>query len=386
MAETKQFFIKQGLWILFYLLVIIAAITPLMTGLPSPTTGVHLDTMQFTSHTGDVKALRSLPDNWRHNISITETQGTYSQDFVLDTEPQALWGVFISTHRSNVSIKINDIYVGDGGAFEPVLARNYMHPLLLSIPRGVLRGGNNHIEVTLHAAPAGHGFLDPVFLGPHAELRTTYNWHYLFLQTFTQIITFAMIVMGIVMLTIWLYRRHEASYGLLAGLGLTWALHNFNHIISEIPVSLHVWEKIMHLGSLWTPIFGCFFVSQYYLRQSDTRWPRFRRWNWIYAISISIIVAILPMSLFYKVFYVAAMPYYAALLLYMLGHMLAISTRTNTIEARLLTAVTLLGMLYAGHDALITTGIIQSHVYYVAAYFGFASFMFFWMDTAHTVC
>jgi len=379
-------------WGVFYLLEIILVVLPLFVGFPEPENSLRLDTMVFASTDAADPIQRALPDNWRHNASNNEAKGTYSKDFMLPAEPDDLWGLFISTHRSNVTVTINGVYVGDGGPIAPILARNYMHPLLLSVPKGLLRKGNNHIEVTLYAAPKGHGFLDPVYIGPYSDLRATFQVHYLFLQTFTQIITFAMMALGAAMLIIWLNRRHEATYGLLAGLALTWALHNFNHITSEIPVPLYLWEKVMHIASLWTTIFGCMFVHDHYLKEMSPRRRLIRKWNWVFAIALSVIVAVLPMSLFYSVFYTVAMPYYGLLITYMFTRMLVVSFQTNTLEARLLTAVTLLGFLYAGHDALINLGFIQSHVYYIASYFGFSSFLFFggsllarFLDTAETL-
>jgi len=378
MSAVYQFCGKYGGWGIFYALTVLVAVSPFILDLPLPQKGITLDELTFTAglEPGQQEQ-RKLPDNWRHNISSNLSRGVYQGSFFLDNVPDVLWGVFLPAHRSNVSVTVNGTYIGDGGSFEPVLARNSMYPLLLSIPKGLLHKGRNTIEVRLFAAPAGHGFLDRVHLGPYSALRPAYQLHHHVLQTSTQIITFSMFVLGIVMLVIWLNRCHDVTYGLLAGMAISWAIQNLNMIVSEIPVSLAVWEKIMHLAALWISSFSYLFISAYFSSWAGKKINKFAKANLIYSLMLSVLFITLPMSVFYQVFYLTAMPYQVLLLIYIFVQMCRMSLMTNKITDRLLTAVAIICMVFTIHDAMITTGLIQSHVFYLSGFCGLFTFMFF---------
>lgn len=364
-----------------HLVIFAIALTPFFVDLPTPQSAIMVDEMSFIDGQQAYNGPRTLPDNWRHNESINTMRGFYETTIQLDETPDTLWGVFFPEHRSNLSIVINDVYVGDGGPFEPIVARNYMQPLMLNIPAGLLKKGDNHIKIELRADPAGHGFLGTFYVGPFEALRGSYNWHVLFLHTFVQIIVFAMFVLAIIMAVLWFFQRSEPSHGMLAGMAFTWALHTLNHAVSVIPVPLYYWDKMMMLAAVWTAIFGYFFINWYYLdrtaKLTGLERKTYGKPILIFSLVMSVVLVFLPMNLFYTVGIQIAVPLQVVLLCYMLVQMVNVARHSIYWADHLLTGIAFLGVVYPGHDAFITIGLIQDHVYYISAYFGFVAFFFF---------
>ena len=379
-APTNKRF-RRTFLIIAQSIIVAIALAPFVLDLPTPKSGLEIYYMYFSEHGQTEKSIRKLPDNWRHNESTDAMRGYYEIQVTLEEAPEALWGIFFPAHRSNLSVTINDVYVGDGGPFEPMLARNYMQPLLLNIPAGLLMAGDNVIRIELRADPAGHGFLDKFYLGPFEDLRPSYQVHTLFLHTFVQIIVFAMFVLGLIMLILWLFQRSEPSHGMLAGMAFMWSLHTVNHAISLIPLPLEIWDKIMLLASVWTAIFGYFFINWYYLdrtaKLTGLERKTYGRQILIFSLALTLVLMVLPIDLFYPVAFAIAVPYYVILLVYMLAQMVVVARHSDHWADHLLTGIAFLGVIYPTHDALITAGVIQDHVYYISAYFGFIAFLFF---------
>src|SRR5262249_43881790 len=81
----------------------------------------------------------SLPESWSGGGRSRSPQAWYRAAIELPAVPQEPWAVYLPRLEMNVDVWVNGESVGDGGPFEPRIARNYYRPLLFRIPPELLR-------------------------------------------------------------------------------------------------------------------------------------------------------------------------------------------------------------------------------------------------------
>jgi signal transduction histidine kinase len=142
----------------------------------------------------------------------------------------------------------------DGQPVASVLESNatrtvrWERPLLLPLPRAMLREGRN----VLHVRPAAERHDVPVGLsrlevGTQDDLQSVFERRLFFVRTVPVTTAIAGIAVGIFSLFIWLRRRQEVLYGLFGlGAGL-WALRTLTFVFDSMPANLWpLWRLLYH--------------------------------------------------------------------------------------------------------------------------------------------
>ncbi len=113
----------------------------------------------------------SLPDDWRQERRLRATEGWYALELELPAAPGPLQGVYLPRASLNAQVYVNGVLLGQGGRFEPPIARNHFLPIYVPLPGSLLQEGSNRIDVRLRTSLGSFGGLDPVWIGPDEVLR-----------------------------------------------------------------------------------------------------------------------------------------------------------------------------------------------------------------------
>ncbi len=349
-------------WLTVYALVLLLASSIFFYTIPLPENSVALRDIQYAISDAETpEALTSvtwregrLPHQWKQ--TAPEAMNVWYRGVVeLPAEQHVLWGIFIPALRMNAAVYLNGELLGDGGRFADPVARNWMTPLLFSIPAGLLKTSGNTIHIRVKSDPPGTGQLAALQLAPYDDLAYAYRAHYLFRITSIQIITAMLLVMGAFIALLWLVRRKESYYGYYALAVIIWGLHNFNIFITTIPVSTRVWDW-MAFVSIGYYTFAAFIFTHRFL---EIEHPRLEKTVLATGMIASLLLLLPDDKLFYFAAYNLWYPAVFTLGLYILAYTCKEAWKRQSMELQLLTAVGAITLLYALHDLLLMHGYVD---------------------------
>ncbi len=294
----------------------------------------------------------TLPDSWQERKS-TATNIWYRTSVNLDHTPKQLWAILIPAVKMNAAVFLNGKLLGSGGRFSDPVARNWMRPLLFSIPDGLLHSGNNIIHVRVKSDPPGSGQLCILQLAPYKDLVRAYDIHYLFHITSIEIITTMLLVMGGFIAVLWLVRRQETYYGYYALAVIIWGIHNFNIFITDIPVSTRLWDWFAYITIGFYTFLSLIFIHRFLGKHH----PRIEIAVITTGLAGSIILAFLDDSRFYSAVYLIWYPIVFSTGFYILTYTCIEAWKRRSVELQFLTATGGITMLYASHDMMVMHGL-----------------------------
>lgn len=206
--------------------------------------------------------LTSLPDSWYENHSQTE-QIWYRAEISLKDVSDEPWGIYIPSVTHNAAVYINDVWVGQGGAFSEPVSRHHNQPLLFGFSPKLLQAGTNQITIRVKTAFWQQGLLDQFYIAPVGQLQSAYSWKNFIRVDLVRWVTISMFIMSLVVFSFWIVRPQDAIYGLFTLELIFWATHNLNLLVSNIPVSTRIWEAMIMSTLGWTVIAMVFFNHRY---------------------------------------------------------------------------------------------------------------------------
>jgi signal transduction histidine kinase len=184
-----------------------------------------------------------LPDRWPERRAAVSGVGWYRLPFALDTVPDRPLAVLLPHVSMNAAVRLNGSWVGQGGRMEEPVGRSWSRPLRFPLPAGLLRAGENALEIAVVRLPDCYGGLAPVHVGDAAALAAAERRALLWQVELPKAVTVAGFVLALVMLAFWIGAR-DPSY---AAFGLTTALlviHNLNYHVRESPLPWQAWEAL----------------------------------------------------------------------------------------------------------------------------------------------
>lgn len=91
-------------------------------------------------------------------------------------------------------------------------------PLLFAFPADLLEPGDNVLDLHLHAPPSVRGYMSPLYVGSAAELLPHYRSATFALEYLRLMIPAGQLLVALMVLAGWLYRREEPLFGWLSAL------------------------------------------------------------------------------------------------------------------------------------------------------------------------
>ena len=195
-----------------------------------------------------------LTDLWSEQRPDAQGRGWYRFDFELAAAPAERWAVYLPGLASNAAVFVNGEFVGDGGSMREPVALNSNRPLLFSVSPRLLRAGANRVDVALFAYRDSFDRLEPVLVGPAAELIPRFASQQFWDIDVARFATALVIALLLFMGAIWLGSGREPVYGWFLVLGLLWSVASFNYHIQTLPLPFHAWERVVHASLSLTAI------------------------------------------------------------------------------------------------------------------------------------
>lgn len=126
------------------------------------------------------------------------------------------WSVYLPRFSNAVEVAVNGVIVLDSRRDANANRLDRNTPQIALIPASLLRKGANEITVRLFVWGPLKGFLDTVYVGPDAALRPAYETRTLLFVTLPVAFSAWQSILAVILAIMWLMRRHEPVYGVLA--------------------------------------------------------------------------------------------------------------------------------------------------------------------------
>jgi signal transduction histidine kinase len=297
----------------------------------------------------------ALPDRWPERRPAASGVGWYRLPFALDTVPDRPLAVLLPHASMNAAVWVNGSWLGQGGRMDPPVARAWNRPLWFPLPPGLLRAGENAIEVAVVRLPDCYGGLAPVRLGDAEALEAAWRRTLLWQVELPKAVTAAGLVLALVVLAFWLGARDPAY----AAFGATVALlvvHNLNYHVRDAPLSAHAWEALSCSAILLAaPAFATFAH-----RLAGVARPRWEAAFWTLGLA-SLALFLVPHRALHLLFNALALgalgvaAYSAAVLV---GH----ARRVDRASFAVYVASALVALAILAHDLAVQLGVLREPV------------------------
>lgn len=228
-------------------------------------------------------------------------------------------------------------------------------PLLLALPADLLEVGENVLDLHLHAPASVRGYMSPLYVGSAAELLPHYRSATFALEYLRLMIPAGQLLVALLVLAGWLYRREEPLFGWLSAL-LVLSCFSYAGLFGDL---LPDW--VVPYAFAISMATGCILVI-IALVIDGSPVPRWLKWT-VLAIPASTVLG--PLGLISErglILAIAAPAGIAGLLIASAITARAAFLNANT-EARLLLAPLLLSLIIALYDLAVAAGLVTGPVF-----------------------
>ena len=181
-----------------------------------------------------------LPDNWGVSRPGVGGTGVYRFKLDLNVAPNRLWALLLPGVSNNVAVYLNDALLGSFGDFKGY-SSTWNTPVMMGIPSGLLKPGNNIIDIKV-MANANFGRMLPPILGAEEYIRPIYEQRYFVQIVLSEICAVFALTMGVCMLMLWWYRRDSLYFWFAIG-GISWAFYALYFFVTELPLPIEYWIR-----------------------------------------------------------------------------------------------------------------------------------------------
>jgi signal transduction histidine kinase len=133
-----------------------------------------------------------------------------------NSEAQRAWSVFLPRFSNGVEVAVNGVAILDSRRDPAANRPDRNAPEIAVIPASLLRDGLNTLTIRLLVWGPLTGFLDRVYVGPDEMLRPCYEQRTLLFVTLPVVFSAWQAILAVILTIMWVMRRHEPAYGVLA--------------------------------------------------------------------------------------------------------------------------------------------------------------------------
>lgn len=311
-----------------------------------------------------------LPHRCPPATGIAGCAGTYRATFLHDGSSQAApegqapaspWSVYVPTYSGRAIVRINGEFLFDSRVLKNDSLLVHAGPLLTPIPAAMLHEGENRLEIEISSWSRVGGFLDTVFVGPDAALRTVHQSRYLFLEAFPRLLVAWQAALGLALLIVWIGHREQQIHlmtSLIMGLG--W-LQGIPLFVVDPDVSDWV-LRCLNFAGIWQATCLPVVISQLFQR------PLPVGWRWLLIPPSAVTIAFLLTSIdpvvwqpyFLPLWSAVGAPWVICVSIWSLWATLDPSFKKGDTAARIVFSAYLLALILVIHDILAFTGAMPS--------------------------
>jgi signal transduction histidine kinase len=304
-----------------------------------------------------------LPDVWRAKRREASPGGWYRTVLRLEGAPDQPWGVYLPRIGTNAAVWVNGVWIGDGGRLEPPVARNWNRPLLFPIPVGLLRAGENDVDVRLAVEVISTGMIAPFWIGPLSVLEPAYATRSFAQVTGVEWGVVLMVGIGALVAVIFFRRPDLTLFGWFAAATFLWAFGSTELFLRDPPLPLRVWQWLVMMALIGTPVCFAFQVHRFF----EIDRPRVERAFAFLVAAVALAIPFVPMTSFEfargAVIALALVPGVYVMALLVRG-----SRREGPLRLRLLYLPALIALGFAVHDLLLLAGLRPAPAFLLGPY------------------
>ena len=203
----------------------------------------------------------SLPEFWPARRRLGNRHAWYRSSVVLPQPPGEAWSVYLPRVAMNARVLVNGVAIGSGGRMEEPVARSWNRPLLLRIPAGLLRPGQNHVDVQLRLVPTALGLIFPYRVGPDALLAPLHARAWLWRVSLIQVLSWLMLGSAALIGATWLSARDQPAHPWYVAGAVLWSINLADFYVGETGIPTRLWQWAIQTGLVGAMV--CFTLAAY---------------------------------------------------------------------------------------------------------------------------
>jgi signal transduction histidine kinase len=267
-AWTRSRLRLLGPYLLVQMLIVIACL--LVLGQLPPEGPDDFAVTEFTLREGGATRPVRLPNFTSSRFSLQDPP-VYGGVFTWRAnEAKTAWSVFLPRFSNAVEVAINGVVVLDSRRNATANRPDRNTPEIAVIPSSLLQDGSNRLTIRMFVWGPLKGFLDTVYVGPDEALRPAYETRAMLFVTLPVMFSAWQAILAVILAIMWLMRRHEPAYGVLAAAMMLGVLQGF--VSPPVPPAPYPRLSAMLLAS--APIESALVVT-FTVLFFGWRWPRY---------------------------------------------------------------------------------------------------------------
>jgi signal transduction histidine kinase len=221
-----------------------------------------------------------LAKMWRGPDPDRLSDGWYRLHFRLAAVPAHGLGMYVVAFNRTGRLFVNNQYLRQFGPMTEPLPLNWNRSQYALLPPGLLRVGDNEIEIQQRIYGWEQGWLAPIQLGPENQMLSMWRRRVFWQNDLVLIMGVSTLTIGLFMLGVWLGRRSHTMYFWFGWVSLLWTVISLDYFALYPPLSAHVWERCMEAAQVLRGVLMFMFT----LRYMGRRWPLVEAGAWAYLI------------------------------------------------------------------------------------------------------
>lgn len=206
---------RIGAFLLLQIVAVLACVALFAQSPPTPPTEYAI-TAATLVHDGHSQSV-TLPYLLASNFTMADPAEFQASFQYWPDAASTPWSLMLPRFGNAVEVSINGQVVLDT-RLDPEANRHLNNmPVMAALPNAILKPGTNSISIRLYVWGPLRGYLDCVFVGPSSELRPAYRLRSFTFSTLPLIFKAWQGILAVILGIMWLNRRHEVAYAVLAG-------------------------------------------------------------------------------------------------------------------------------------------------------------------------
>jgi signal transduction histidine kinase len=217
---------------------------------------------------------------WRGSNDQRLSDSWFRLHFKLDAVPAHGLGLYVVAFNRTGRLFVNRQYLKQVGPMMEPLPLNWNRSQYALLPPGLLRVGDNEIEIQQRAYWWEQGWLAPVQLGPEDKMMSLWRQRVFWQNELVLILGVSTAAMGLFMFGVWLGRRSHSMYFWFGCVSLMWTAISLDYFTLFPPMPAHLWERFMEAAQVLRGVLMFMFV----LRYCGQRRPLLEAGVWAYFV------------------------------------------------------------------------------------------------------
>ncbi len=215
-----------------------------------------------------------------HRGGQPQVDAWYKLRFHLDAVPARGVAMYVVAFNRTGRLFVNGQYVRQFGSMTEPLPLNWNRSQYAFMAAGLLRAGDNEIEIQQRAYGWEWAWLAPVQLGSENRMLAMWRLRVFWQNELVRVLGVSTATIGLFLLGVWLGRRTHAMYFWFGCVSLLWTLISLDYFALYPPLPAHLWEGCMEAAQVLRAVLMFMFT----LRYCGKRWPLVELGAWVYLV------------------------------------------------------------------------------------------------------